>query len=292
MADRMSVHGGLRVSGARRAALMALFGVFAPALALAHGGGEVSLRLHQASFSAGPIELEFEMAREDDGHPVAPGDLDLVHERRLHGFLLDEGLGELRHVHPEFIDGIWKVRTEVQRSGRYRFYAQGRTMDSSPGAGDGEEFTAESAMEVGGGLPAAPVPPVLLDQRSGADGGSRITLDRGRLFAKRLSMIFVRFSRDDGSAPEVQPWLGAMVHAAIVPERLGVDGGSLLHAHAHDHQGALMIHTTFPAAGMYRVWVQFQDAGVIRTVPLAVRVDEALASTRIRAGKGDHQPRT
>jgi hypothetical protein len=33
-----------------------------------------------------------------------------------------------------------------------------------------------------------------------------------------------------------------------------------------------MIHVVFPEAGDYRLWVQFMDGGVLRTVPLSVTV--------------------
>ncbi len=35
----------------------------------------------------------------------------------------------------------------------------------------------------------------------------------------------------------------------------------------------LMIHVTFPAKGEYRLWIQFQDRGELKTVPLSLKID-------------------
>ena len=56
------------------------------------------------------------------------------------------------------------------------------------------------------------------------------------------------------------------------------DGDALIHVHpmdmGDDDPSKIMVHFAFPAAGMYRLWVQFIDHGDLKTVPLAVKVAE------------------
>jgi hypothetical protein len=35
-----------------------------------------------------------------------------------------------------------------------------------------------------------------------------------------------------------------------------------------------MLHVSFPTEGFYRLWVQFIDAGELKTIPLSVAVTE------------------
>jgi hypothetical protein len=101
----------------------------------------------------------------------------------------------------------------------------------------------------------------------------------------------------------LEPYLGALAHFVIVSE----DGADFLHAHpmektempaagghgggheatphAHGDKGKphdahapkasaseVSAHTTFPRAGLYKVWAQFQRGGRVSTVPFVVRV--------------------
>lgn len=83
-------------------------------------------------------------------------------------------------------------------------------------------------------------------------------------------MPVLEISRTDGSAPELENLLGALAHIVIVP----LDGSTLLHVHPMDSGSStrILIHTIFPRIGDYRIWIQFLDGGILRTVPLSVRV--------------------
>ena len=73
----------------------------------------------------------------------------------------------------------------------------------------------------------------------------------------------------DGTTPQIEPYLGAFAHIIATPS----DGDALIHVHpigTGPSQG--MLHTTFPAAGEYRLWIQFIDDGNLKTIPLSVKV--------------------
>lgn len=72
-----------------------------------------------------------------------------------------------------------------------------------------------------------------------------------------------------GSVEFLTPYLGAFAHVVAVPSA----GDSLQHVHAMDiSSDEGMLHTTFPAAGEYRLWIQFVDGGTLKVIPLSVVV--------------------
>lgn len=81
-------------------------------------------------------------------------------------------------------------------------------------------------------------------------------------------MLGLKFDRTDGSSVDITPYLGALAHIVAAPE----DGDSLIHVHpmngAKPDEG--MLHVTFPAPGNYRIWIQYNDSGILRTIPLVV----------------------
>ncbi len=107
--------------------------------------------------------------------------------------------------------------------------------------------------------------------------------------------------RTNKPVTDLQPYLGALAHFVIISE----DGTDFLHAHPmekgamgaehagmnhdstpHAHGDAanhsahasptsdteVSAHTSFPRAGLYKVWAQFQRENRIITVPFVVRV--------------------
>lgn len=221
-----------------------------------------------ATISAGKQTLRFQMLDLKTKKVLTDKDISITHEKKVHLFIFDRGLKEYHHEHPAFVvsptfaNGLWEVEVDLRADGRYWMWGQGQL------ASDNSEFTADTDFTVRGGAAANPLPTELGDVRSGSDGISTITLSRGILQAKEMAMLTIKFSRTDGTLPEITPYLGAMAHFVAT----NLAGDQLMHVHPMDHGGHFMIHTEFPKAGDYRIWAQFMDAGVLRTVPLSVKV--------------------
>jgi hypothetical protein len=214
--------------------------------------------------TAGLSTVEFQLVDTKLNKLIKDTDLKITHEKILHVLFYDPALMEFRHVHPEFKGSAWRVEVDPSVNGEYFFWAQG-TLSS-----DNTEFSSFVRLAVTGGSPAWPTPPLLTNVREGSDRGAKVTLDNTNLRAGRMSMLMIDFSRDDGSAPAITPYLGAIAHVVAVSD----DGDSLIHVHPVDgnrpNQG--MIHATFPRAGFYRLWVQYLDDGILRIIPLSVEV--------------------
>lgn len=232
--------------------------------AIAHGEeeGPVALEPDQIKADAGSVSYTFQLVDTKNNKLLTDADLDIVHEKKLHFFAYDPSLSEFRHLHPEYTGGKWQVTLDLAVNGQYWMWAQGQTSA-------GVEFTASNRLTIEKGAPTLP-PAKLNDIRKNADGISSVTFEKKKVFAKRMTMLNFEISRTDGTTPQVTDYLGAKAHFVVVPD----DGDSLIHVHPMAGSGPNdgMIHVTFPAAGTYRVWMQFVDAGTLRTIPLSIKV--------------------
>ena len=233
-------------------------------LCLAHEESRVSVEIDAAPRQAGTLNLEFQLIDLEKKVLLEEKDLAVTHEKKLHVFIFDPALQEFRHEHPSFSDSKWRLTTELPVNGNYWIWAQGEIL------ADSAEFAGNGRLKVIGGKAQNPTPPVLGDVRTGTDGTSRATFSNQAIRAKKMVMLDLNLSRTDGSKPQITPYLGAFAHVMAVYS----DAEVLVHVHPMDTDTPtqLMIHATFPDAGDYRIWVQFMDAGVLKTVPMSVTV--------------------
>lgn len=239
----------------------------APSAAYAHGESEARVEIELESSSritAGKSQLSFQLVDTKLNQTLGDAELSISHEKKLHVFLYDAALKEFSHLHPEFDGVLWTTEIKLPVNGDYFLWAQGEI------SSDGSEFSTFVKLEVLGGANAWPTPPTLTEQQIGSDDISRVTLGTKSLRAGRMAMLDMKFDRTDGSTAKLSPYLGALAHVVATPN----DGDTLIHVHpmngAKPNEG--MLHVTFPSAGLYRLWVQFLDDGIVRTIPLAVRV--------------------
>lgn len=214
--------------------------------------------------SPGKTTVEFQLVDTEKNKIVTPTELNIIHERKLHFLVYDPSLKEFQHVHPEFVERVWKAELNFEVDGKYFIWAQGEL------SSDSEEFSALNRIEVAGGKPAWPSPPVLGDSRSGSNSGSIATLSNERLKAGKMAMLTLKFSREDGTPVKISPYLGAFAHIVSTP----TDGDDLIHVHPMNGSDPSegMLHVTFPKVGFYRLWVQFIDNDCLKTIPLSVEV--------------------
>ncbi len=245
--------------------LWILLALGAPMSAFAHGDARAAIELESsATVAAGKSTVVFQLIDLKDKKVLKDSDLDVMHEKKMHFVFFDPALKEFRHEHPVFANDRWSVSVDLPRNGTYWMWAEGMIL------ADGAEFAAEERLVVTGGLAENAVPSALGDVRQVADGISQVTISSGKIKANKHVMLNVTLSRTDGSKPEITPYLGATAHVIAA----SLVGEAYIHAHAIDGNkpNVFMIHTEFPAAGDYRVWVQFIDGGVLRVVPLSVQV--------------------
>ncbi len=247
-------------------AIIATATIFSASTSFAHGDDRISVEAETqgALTAAENIEFSFQMYDEDTKKAVAESDLNESHTKKLHLVVYDASLNEFNHVHPTFDGQVWKSELNLLTNGSYYIWAQGVLLD-------GTEFSASYRVNVIGGKPARPVVS-LGNNRTAAVENTVVDLSKQKIKAGKMTMLTYTVSRNDGTQPDVTPYLGANAHVIAVSP----DGSDLIHAHPMDGNtpSTGMIHVTFPTAGDYRIWVQIIDAGILKTIPLSVTVQK------------------
>lgn len=198
-----------------------------------------------------------------------------VHERPIHLMIVSVDRGEFAHIHPEVgTDDRWRVAHTFSYGGRYRVYVE----FTLPGEA---MRTEQFDVAVEGPARPASVPPMATP--------ALLTLDApGNIRTHEDADLHFRVAGNE----DLQPWLGAWAHVAILGEGLS----SFVHAHpltagasaiqeseAHTHAAQaygprprqIVVPVSFATPGIYKLWVQVQVAGEVRTMPFQVRVSGA-----------------
>ncbi|MBC2644883.1 MULTISPECIES: hypothetical protein [unclassified Rhodococcus (in: high G+C Gram-positive bacteria)] len=181
------------------------------------------------------------------------------HEKQLHLIAVRRDMAGFQHVHPTLdAAGTWSVPLDLTRAGAYRVFA-----DFTPDGGDG--LTLGADLQVAGSYDPLPLPPVAA---TAVVDGYTVTLD-GALTPGQASKVTLAVSRGGQPVTDLQPYLGAYGHlVALRAADLGY-----LHVHPDGHPGdgvttpgpGIDFFVTTPSAGDYRLFLDFQHDGVVRT---------------------------
>ncbi|GAB3885937.1 hypothetical protein GCM10029964_049410 [Kibdelosporangium lantanae] len=181
---------------------------------------------------------------------------DTAHEKQLHFIVVRRDGSNYQHLHPVMAtDGTWTVPLRLAAAGSYRLLA-----DFAPTGGTpttlGTDIQAAGAYE-----PAPDTGPV----RTATVDGYDVTLT-GDLRAGRSSTV-VATVRHNGQVTGLEPYLGAYGHlVALRASDLGY-----LHVHPLERTGPeVRFAVEVPTTGRYRLYLDFQHDGVVRTAAFTV----------------------
>jgi len=166
-------------------------------------------------------------------------DFDVEHTKRMHLIVVRRDMTGFQHLHPrQDADGSWSVPLALREPGAYRVFA-----DFSLG---GEPRTLATDLAIDGDVRTTPLP---APTRTVRTDGLEVTMSDD-----------LRFSiTRDGRPVAVQDYLGAKGHLVALRE------GDLAFLHVHPDEHSLRFEATFPTAGRYRLFLQFQVDGRVPT---------------------------
>ena len=218
-----------------------------------------------------------------DGDPVTA--YDRTHDEDLHFIAVRRDMTGFQHVHPELAgDGTWSTPLDLT-AGDWRVFA-----DFTPSS-TGEKLTLGADVAVAGEYTPQPLPGASTE--ASVDGYA-VTLD-GDLVAGQESELTLSVSRDGQPVTDLQPYLAAYGHLVVLRD------GDLAYLHVHPAgepgDGAtrpgpdITFYATAPSAGDYRLFLDFQHDGVVRTAEFTARATDrqpspAPASDGDAAGHG------
>jgi hypothetical protein len=193
------------------------------------------------------------------------------HEKLLHLIVVRSDLVGFQHVHPMLdADGTWRVPVDLSRAGDYRVFA-----DFTPAGSPA--LTLGANVHVGGDYDPQPLPQIAA---TSVVDGYTVAIN-GTPKANEPSMLTFTVSRNGKPVTDLQPYLGAYGHlVALRPSDL-----AYLHVHPMGQPGdgvtpagpEIGFHATFPTAGDYRLFLDFQHQGEVRTAAFTVSVGDGEA---------------
>ncbi|MFE7414327.1 hypothetical protein [Streptomyces laurentii] len=225
-----------------------------------------TLELDTTIFTAGVRTIGFRVIG-PDGQAVT--EFEPEHEKELHFIAVRRDTAGFQHVHPVRDEkGSWSTEL-VLEPGDWRFFA-----DIHP-AGHGGTMTLGIDAAVAGAYDPRPLPEV---SRVARIGEYAVTLD-GDLLPAAASQLTLTVSRDGEPVTDLEPYLAAYGH--LVALRVGDLG--YLHVHPEGHPGdgvtapgpEIAFMAAAPSAGTYRLFLDFQHGGVVRTAEFTVPTTEA-----------------
>ncbi|HLW76219.1 MAG TPA: heavy metal-binding domain-containing protein, partial [Bryobacteraceae bacterium] len=206
-----------------------------------------------------PIQLHFQIEDPDTHKQVQK--YEIMHEKLYHLFVVSQDLMFFNHVHPQIQpDGSFNLTETFPHAGVYRmlsdFYPTGGTpqLIATPVMVPGPGFKMEYAK-------------LQPDVSAKDDQNLHVELvtDPPQPLAGFKTMMFFRLTPNQN----IEQYIGAWGHMLAASWDL-VD---MMHTHpiyVTDPDDAkykqIQFNLIFPRAGIYRVWIQFQRAGVVNTV--------------------------
>ncbi|WP_235847679.1 hypothetical protein [Paenibacillus tuaregi] len=201
-----------------------------------------------------------------DGQGKPIQSFDLNHEKKMHLIMVSKDLSYFDHIHPEYKgDGQFEVETSFPAGGDYKLVA-----DFIPTGQSAATITTWVKVQ-GKAFPQAAITPDSKLEKT-VDGYTAV-LSADSLKAGSESMLTFRISDAASAKPvdDLEPYLGAVGHVVIMSE----DTEQYFHVHPMNESStgpAAQFMTTFPKAGVYKIWGQFQHQGKVFVVPFVVKV--------------------
>lgn len=196
-----------------------------------------------------PVELKVRLL---DSAGKLVEKLQVVHEKQLHFLIVSRDLAFFAHEHPEPRPGGERgVRFSFPRPGEYALFG-----DFTP---EGGTQVVTPVRLVVPGTSTMTEPKLVADDlaKTKKFGAFEVKLERTTSGAETT----LTFSILKGGQPvaDLKPYLGALGHAVILDEK----ASTLLHSHPTDvgEKGKVRFHTSFPAAGRYKLWGEFRPEG-------------------------------
>jgi hypothetical protein len=137
--------------------------------------------------------------------------------------------------------------------------------DFTPAAPGAENLTLGADLAVSGAYTPAALPPA----RATAEvDGYRVALGGDPLRPGKAGELKLTISKNGRPVTDLQPYLGAYGHL------VALRSGDLAYLHVHPNEGGpgpeVSFTATAPSSGTYRLFLDFQHEGKVRTAALTV----------------------
>lgn len=188
----------------------------------------------------------------------------VVHEKPLHLIVARRDLSGFQHLHPTMApDGTWSVPLTLPEPGVWRAFAD---FTVNQAAGQPRATTLGVDLIAAGAYAPRPLPAAATETT--VDGFTVSYAGTPSIGATQpLTFSVAR----DGAPAALEPYLGASGHLVTLRD------GDLAYLHTHPDAvsapGLVKFWLAAPSPGRYRMYLDFQVGGVVRTAEFTVDVD-------------------
>lgn len=214
-----------------------------------------------------PINLVIDI-QDATGKPI--NKFDIFQEKIMHLIVVRDDLQFFDHIHPEYKEnGRFEVTANFPESGNYTLFS-----DYKP-AGNKENVSLMNITIPG----TVPLPKNLEKfTKTKTISDTKVNLNISEKNIKVGQAVTLNFDlKDQKNQPikDLQPYLGEKGHLVIVKSSSPLTASDYIHAHAMKDatDGKVEFHTQFPKPGTYKMWMQFNRNGQIKTADFWVNVE-------------------
>ncbi|HLO85312.1 MAG TPA: hypothetical protein VK203_09910 [Nostocaceae cyanobacterium] len=214
-----------------------------------------------------PVNLVIDI-QDLQGKPV--NKFDVFQEKLMHLIVVSDDLRFFDHLHPDYKNnGRFEVSANFPESGNYTFFS-----DYKP-TGQKETISLLNVKVPG----SVPLPKDLEKfEKTKTISDVKVSLNVAQKEIKAGQEISLKFDVKDAKSNQVikdlQPYLGEKGHLVIIKSSLPLTRNDYIHAHAlqNSADGQIDFMTKFPQRGTYKMWLQFNRGGQIKTADFWVNV--------------------
>ena len=260
-----SGHGAHAIAGAM-SGMSAMDTAAASGLAVSSGG--LTLQAGRTFFTAGQ-SARFQFQITDARGSALRDQFQVESARRLHFIVVRRDTAFYQHLHPtEAPDGTWSVELTLPQAGVYRAYADFQIA--------GVKRVLATDLFAPGSFAPHPLPAPSDTAQARLDATQQpsreqVTVRAPGLKAGQETMLTFAVTRNGRPSSDLQPYLGARGH--LVALRVG--DLAFLHVHPDAARVAgneIQFMSSFPTAGSYRLFLQFQRDAQVRTVAYTLEI--------------------
>jgi hypothetical protein len=228
-------------------------------------GESMNIKVLTDSVQAGvPVTFAFQILQYD-GTPLMK--YTPQHDKLLHMIVARRDLTNFQHVHPNLgPDGVWRVPLTFAEAGEYKVFA-----DFFPLWGIHNTVVGADVSVAGDYQPQA-LPEA---STTATVDGYTLTM-KGTLSAGKENKLTINVAKDGKPVSDLEPYLAAYGHLVVLRD------GDLAYLHVHPtgtpgdgrtKSGPdIEFYATPPTYGPYRMFLDFQHGGVVRTAVFTVNV--------------------
>ncbi len=229
-------------------------------------GSRISLDKRN-SLKPGEVTLQFKLFGRD-AHEFGTNDLTVTHEKRMHLLIIRDDMTNFQHVHPEYINDKWMVKTTIVAAGDYNIY-----VDIDPEEEDAIVLRVPIRIGEAASTKQFPEPNSDASALSGKYKAVLVTSESTK--SKNKTPLTFVITKNGVPVPAIDPYLGAYGHVVLARHN---DADDLFHVHpvteTKPANGKVEFEAVFPVKGRYTLYAQFKIDGIVQTFPITVDVTE------------------